>query len=89
MGALGEEKGIRKTEWINVANIKMDSHPINPSTLSLVDHIRSGGSIPPIKVKLDPNGTFVIKDGRHRVTTYKLLGLDKIKATYSTKRTIQ
>jgi len=55
--------------------------PMNPSVLSLVDFIRAGGEIPPVKLQMI-GGSFKLKDGRHRVAAYKLLGITKIKAKY-------
>lgn len=59
----------------------MDRYPLNPSTLDLIDYLRSGGSVPPIKVKRLPTGNYEIRDGRHRITAYKLLGKTHIKAS--------
>jgi ParB-like chromosome segregation protein Spo0J len=74
---------MRVKEYIKVSSIKMDRFPMNPSTLSLIDYLRSGGDIPPIKVAKLPKGGFIIRDGRHRVLAHKLLGMDKILATFS------
>ena len=71
--------------FINISLIKMDHHPLNPSVLGLIDHLDSGGSVPPIKVASLKDGTFLIRDGRHRVTASKLLGWKTIKAKYSTR----
>lgn len=65
---------------INIAQIEMDRHPLNPSTLSLIEHIRDGGSIPPIHEARHAGGNFLIRDGRHRITACKLLGIKTIKA---------
>jgi len=70
---------------INIGNIKVDRYPLNPSTLSLIDFIREHGieGLPPIRVKLNENGVYMIKDGRHRVTAFKLLGIKQILAKVS------
>ena len=73
---------MRVEKEISIQQINMDHHPINPQTLSLVDYLRSGGEIPAIKVQQIDNGRFRIKDGRHRITAFKLLGKQKIKAKY-------
>lgn len=59
----------------------MDHSPINKTTLDLVDFLRRGGTVPPIHVQLR-NGAFHIRDGRHRVTAYKLIGREWIEAKY-------
>ncbi len=71
---------------INLSNIKMDRHPLNPSTLSLVEHLRASGTIPPIHVMLLKNGQYKICDGRHRVTALKLLGRKTVLAIFNKKR---
>jgi ParB-like chromosome segregation protein Spo0J len=73
----------RRIEFIDIQLIKVDRYPINPKTLSLIDYIRNGGEIPPIKVVKLPKGGFMIKDGRHRLVAYKMLGKTKIKAKFS------
>lgn len=73
---------MRKMEYIFINSIKMDRHPLNPSILSLIDYLKSGGTVPPIKVSRLVDGNFIIKDGRHRVTASKLLGRKTILATF-------
>jgi len=70
---------------INISNIRIDSHPLNPSTLELIDFIRKNGAqgSPPVRVKITENGVYMIKDGRHRVTAFKLLGIKQILAKVS------
>jgi len=67
---------------ILIESILIDKLPINPTVLSLVYFILSGGEIPPIKLQLCANGGYKLKDGRHRVCAYKLLGYKSIKATF-------
>ena len=73
-----------KVRYIHISNIKFDNIPLNPQTLDLAIKIHTGeidpNSLPPIKVMLLPNGQYLIRDGRHRVTAFKLNGLDRIKA---------
>lgn len=77
---------MRVTSWINIVNIKVDRYSISKQTFDLAQKIESGkinvNDLPPIKVFLNKQGTFILKDGRHRITAYKLLGLTKIKAKY-------
>lgn len=69
---------MRVVRDINIANIKVDRFSISKETLSIVDHIRSGGEVPPIEI-YKKDARYVLKDGRHRITAHKLLGLTKIK----------
>jgi len=75
----------RQEADIDISLIKMDRYPINPTTLSLIDYLRQGKEAPAIKVSRLSKGGYKIKDGRHRVLAYKLLGRTKIKAAFSTK----
>ena len=63
----------------------MDRYPMNISTLNLIDYLRSGGNVPPIKVAKHPRGGYIIRDGRHRVLANKLLGKTMIMAKFSDK----
>lgn len=67
---------------LQIGNITLDREPIGPSTLSLVDFLRGGGTVPPIHVELKAKGTWKILDGRHRVLAYKLLGRSEIDVKY-------
>ena len=69
---------MRVIKEIPISNIIVDNHSISKETLSIVDFIRSGGEVPPIKIQV-LNNKYKLKDGRHRITAYKLLGLNKIK----------
>lgn len=73
------------TKLVNTCNISIDKHPLNPTTLDLIDFIRVHGisNLPPIRVKMSDNGVYIIKDGRHRVTAFKLLGIKEILAKVS------
>lgn len=73
---------MRVIEEIPVHLIKVNRFSITTETLSIVDHIRNGGELPPIRVEHFKDGTYKLKDGRHRITAYKLLGLSKIKAKF-------
>lgn len=72
---------MRVERLVDISLIVVDRHPINPTTLALVDFIRAGGDVPPVKLQMT-GSRFKLKDGRHRVAAYKLLGLTKIKAKY-------
>ena len=73
---------MRVKKSIEIANIIVDSYSISPETLSLVDFIREGGSIPAIKVQMLEHGQYKLKNGRHRITAYKLLGIKQIEAKF-------
>lgn len=68
---------------VKVRNIIVDKYPINKATLDLVFYLMSGGEVPAIKLQKLDCGQYKIKDGRHRVTAFKLLGWDIIKAKCS------
>ncbi len=76
--------GTKQVKYIYISNIKFDNIPLNPQTLDLAMKIYNKqldpNSLPPIKVMLLDNGQYLIRDGRHRVTAFKLNGLDRIKA---------
>jgi ParB-like chromosome segregation protein Spo0J len=74
---------MRKINFIDIHSIKMDRHPLNKSTLSLIKYMENGGFIPPIKVARLKQGGYLIRDGRHRVTASKILGRKSIEAKFS------
>jgi hypothetical protein len=76
---------MRTEKLINILSIKMDRYPMNPTTLELIDRLRGGGSVPAIKVAKLPQGGSLIRDGRHRVLAYRLLGEKEILAKFSDK----
>lgn len=77
---------MRVEKYINISNIKVDKFSLSKETLGIIDYIRSGGEVPPIKV-YKKDGVYVLKEGRHRITAHKLLGLTKIKCKlYEVKR---
>jgi hypothetical protein len=63
-------------------SIHFDTLPINESVLNLVFFIMSGGEVPPIKLQNSALGGYTVKDGRHRICAYKLLGKKHIKAKF-------
>lgn len=76
---------MRVTKPLNVANLVLDRMPINPHTLALVDYIRQIGytdGLPPIHVRPQEDGSYLVLDGRHRVTAFKLLGLTYIMSRF-------
>lgn len=79
---------MRVVKEILIESILIDKLPINLSVLELVDFIRMGGIVPPIHVEISINGGYRIKDGRHRVCAYKLLGRKTIKARVSINKKI-
>jgi ParB-like chromosome segregation protein Spo0J len=65
-----------------ISAIELDrTLPVNPRTLALVDYLRSGGRVPEIHVERYEGG-YRIRDGRHRITAYKLLGWPQIDVRY-------
>ena len=72
---------MRTTELIQITTIQYDKLPINKSVLDLVFFILSGGVIPPVKLEAGKDG-WILKDGRHRVAAYKLLGYTQINAKF-------
>ena len=81
-----EYKGKRVTEQINLINIKVDRHSISKQTFDLAFKIKLGEinieELPPIKLIMNNKGAFILKDGRHRLTAFKLLGYKTIKSKY-------
>lgn len=63
----------------------VDRLPIGLRTLSLVDHLRAGGTVPPIHVRMAGDGRFAILDGRHRLLAFRLLERRAILARWGTK----
>ena len=55
---------------------------LHTDLVSLVDFMRNGGKVPPVKVQKGRHGEFILKDGRHRFVAHKLLGREKIEAKY-------
>jgi ParB-like chromosome segregation protein Spo0J len=74
---------VKEVRLIKIESILWDKLPINPSVLELVDFLRGGGKIPPIKLQLSSDGGYKLKDGRHRVAAFKLLGIREIEAKFS------
>lgn len=74
---------VRRSDFIDISLIKVDRYPMNVKTLNLIDYMRNGGEVPPIKVVKLPKGGYMIKDGRHRLLAHRMLGLSKIKAKFS------
>lgn len=73
-------RNMRVIKDIPISNIVVDRIPLN-RTLGLVKHLEQGGTVPPIKVEYK-DGTYILKDGRHRVAAYKLLGRRFISAKF-------
>ena len=72
---------MRKTDFVYIEGLQWDNLPINKTVLDLVFFIMSGGEIGPIKLIKTENG-YKVKDGRHRIAAYKLLGKKIILAKY-------
>lgn len=79
---------MRKVAFINIVNIVVDRHSISPQSFDLAKKLEKGTitleDLPTIKV-VEKGGTFILKDGRHRITAVKLIGETRIKARYYKK----
>jgi len=76
---------VRVRKSIPISNIIMDRYPFK-RVLDLVVFLSNGGVVPPIKLTLREDGTYKIRDGRHRVMAYKLLGRREIDSVFYRKR---
>ncbi len=56
-------------------------HTLIPNVLALVDHLRNGGTVPPIHVQAY-KPFYKLLDGYHRYVAYKLLGRETITVYY-------
>lgn len=65
-----------------IESIAFDKLPINKTVLDLVFYIISGGEVPPIKLQRGGAGGYKLRDGRHRLCAYKLLGYKEILAIF-------
>lgn len=70
---------MRVIRSIRLCNLIIDRYPLEPRTLALIKHLESGKSVPPIHVRRNEDGAYVILDGRHRFLAHKLLGRTHIK----------
>lgn len=75
--------GDRQVKEINICNIRKCFIPLTPATLSLTKFIGGGGQVTPINLQYMGDGSYSVKDGRHRLAAYKLLGYTKIFAKVS------
>lgn len=77
---------MRTTKLINIKNIKVDNHSISPQTFDLAFKIKTCiidiDDLPPIKLQCIGNGSYKLRDGRHRITAFKLLGKTHIKSKF-------
>jgi len=74
-----------KVHDIELKKIKLDSYPVSAQTLDLAMKIKLGTlnieDLPPIRLMIDENGTYKIKDGRHRVLAFRMNEIKTIKST--------
>ncbi len=79
----------RITRFIDIGQVKMDRWPMNPKTLALIDFLRTHPMVRmrPIKVQHLEGGNFRVRDGRHRLLAYKMLGKTTIEATWGVSHT--
>tara|TARA_R110000796_G_scaffold154621_1_gene271313 strand:- start:2317 stop:2559 length:243 start_codon:yes stop_codon:yes gene_type:complete len=77
---------MRVIQFINTINIIVDNYSISPQTFDLASKIKSGQinieELPPIKLVSHMDGSYRLKDGRHRITAFKLLGIKEIKSKF-------
>lgn len=73
---------MRIRRFLPIGQIIVDRWAIGPQTFDLAAKLQIGFQVPPIKVQDLGNGQFKIRDGRHRITAYKLLGRKEIEVTY-------
>ena len=71
---------MRIRRFLPVACIKTDRLPYK-RVLALSDYLRAGGTVPPIKVAKTETG-YEIRDGRHRLQAFKLMGREWIEVVY-------
>lgn len=80
---------MRRIEQINIKNIVVDKHSISKETFDLAYKIKTNKLsieyLPPIKLEYIKDGTYKLKDGRHRITAFKLLGIKSIKSKFYKK----
>jgi len=74
---------MKNIQHIEISKIKMDSYPVSAQTLDIAMKIKSGelnvDDLPPILVMF-VNGTYYIKDGRHRILALRMCGIETIKS---------
>lgn len=58
--------------------ISVDQYPINPDGLATTLAWCNGAEMPPIDVIQNADGSYRIKDGRHRILAAKLNGAERI-----------
>lgn len=75
---------MKTTGFVNISGILYDKLPMNRDVLDIVFFIMSGNEVPAIKLQKTQNG-WKLKDGRHRLAAYKLLGKQTILASFSNK----
>lgn len=73
---------------ISISSIVIDSLPINPEGFATAIAIKQGVAMPPILVTKKLDGSYVLRDGRHRVIGHKLNGLKTIKAIISIEKKV-
>lgn len=89
---------MRVRKWLPLSTIRIDRLPLNRNTLDLVNFLRAGGEVPPIRIQkvsrfvqhyggprnrtITGHYEYHIKDGRRRWAAYKLLERDVIEVVY-------
>lgn len=60
----------------------------NPLYTEMKDAIKNGVKMPPVRIRIDNNGNFIIKDGNNRITAMRELGIKDVPAYYD-RRTLE
>ena len=63
---------MRVVERVPTSRRVLDRVPLNERTLEIANHLRAGGSVPPIHC-LHLHGWLVVLNGRHRAAAYRML----------------
>lgn len=66
---------------IHVSNLLVDRNPINQQTFQMATYLATHGwpdSWGRVKVQALGNGNYKVKNGRHRVTAARLVGVEYI-----------
>lgn len=77
---------MRVIQWVNLAQVVCDHLPLNQTTLALVNSLRNGCQMKPIKVVKGEAGLFYVRNGRHRFVAAKLLGWKEVPVKYGEAR---
>jgi hypothetical protein len=81
---------MKNYKWINIVDIDIknnDKLPLNLSSLNLANKLLNNSlspkNLPPIKVFLNKDGRYILKNGRHRYVAFRLCNIKQIYAEIS------